>query len=84
MQLIHSGSEMRLKMKRNALVIILSGLLIPVGILLAGNASSTGIFWCGAAMALIGLVGSITAIYQRHVDLKSRQYGRDSSNPGER
>lgn len=69
-------------MKRNTLTIVLSGLLIPIGILLAGNASSTALFWCGAAMALIGLVGTIAAIYQRHVELKARQSGHDPSNPG--
>lgn len=66
---------------RENIAIIGFGLMIPVGIILAGNANSTGTFWSGTALAIIGFLGSITGIFRRHLEVKSRQSDHDPSDP---
>lgn len=66
---------------RNTISIVSFGLLIPIGIILAGNADSTGLFWSGIAMAVFGFIGSVAGIYQRHVEIKSQQSGNESTDP---
>jgi hypothetical protein len=57
-------------MKRNYIFIVASGFLVPIGIIIAGNADTSDVYWLAVALSVTGVLGVILGLYRHKREYK--------------
>lgn len=58
-------------MTRNYVGIVAMGLMVPVGIMIAGYADSPAVFWLAVTFSVIGGLGVVLLIYRMNAEFKT-------------